>query len=194
VVKRECEGASPLGESSDNLCSIFGKLWITVMACDIFGKIREARLLFSNHGQAMASDRELSELLLKYRKAIEKTHQVMNETSVISTCTACAAQRPGSCCAAGVEEWYDELLLLINLLMECDVGTSRFEPDQCLFIGPKGCKLLARHHFCVNYLCSQLTDVLGKDQIQKLRSVSGEELFIGWTIEQALRVWLEGRE
>jgi hypothetical protein len=43
-----------------------------------------------------------------------------------------------------VEEWYDPVLLLINRLLGADLPERREVPDNCFFLGEKGCKIPAR--------------------------------------------------
>jgi len=89
-----------------------------------------------------------------------------------------------------VEEWYDPLLLLINLLMEVEFPASRELSGHCLFVGKRGCKLIARYPFCVNYLCPRLKDLLGPAQTQHLMPAAGTELFSGWEAERYIHNWL----
>jgi hypothetical protein len=64
-------------------------------------------------------------------------------------------------------------------------------PEGCLFVGSGGCKLLARHSFCVNFLCPSLIDLIKTPHVGTLLSVSGDELFRGWELEQSIRRWLQ---
>lgn len=92
-----------------------------------------------------------------------------------------------------VEEWYDPVLLLINRLMGVEFPSSRELAGHCIFVGDKGCKLIARFPFCVNYLCPRLKDLLGTDETQHLMTVAGKELFSGWEAETHLYKWLGSR-
>jgi hypothetical protein len=64
---------------------------------------------------------------------------------------------------------------------------KREVPDGCFFVGEKGCRLLARHAFCVNYFCPALNEHLDPAKTRKLLSISGNELLCGWELEKALR-------
>ncbi len=81
---------------------------------------------------------------------------MMQHSEIVNTCSACAQDKAGSCCMQDVEEWYDPILLLINLLMGAKLPNFREIPGHCLFVGRNGCKLVAGYSFCVNYLCPRL--------------------------------------
>jgi hypothetical protein len=146
--------------------------------------------LFASYGSLVSSDRKLAALLESYRLAIRNTWASMEREKVTEACAACAARAPGSCCFYGVEEWYDPILLLINLLLEVQLPISREVPESCLFLGPRGCKLLARHSFCVNYLCPDLKALIRAVPMRRLGAIIGEELSCGWELERALHEFL----
>ena len=53
-------------------------------------------------------------------------------------------------------------------------------------MGEKGCKLKARHSFCLNYFCPQLVDTLGEERLIGIQRQAGEQLLAGWELERAL--------
>lgn len=154
-------------------------------------EINRAKSLYERHGQALTNQDGLGDLFMKYRNAITKTQEVMEQMSVVEGCTACACEGRGSCCFQGVEEWYDHVLLFMNLVLGRQIPESREIPGGCLFLGSRGCKLFARHSFCVNYLCPTLKDLIKTPHMGTLLSVSGDELFHGWELEQSIRKWLQ---
>jgi hypothetical protein len=107
---------------------------------------------------------------------------------VLEACSICA-RRDRQLLFQGVE-WYDATHLLINLFMGVDLQMNREVEDGCLFVGSKGCKLIARHSFCVNYLCPDLVASLTEAERKTLAAISGEELLLGWELEKSIRVWL----
>ena len=151
-------------------------------------KIALAEYLWKEHGRDLTADSEIDRLLGLYRKEISKSCELMKKFGVVTECAICATQVPaGGCCGAGVEDWYDEFVLLLNLLLGRKIPTERLGKKDCLFLGPTGCQLLARHHFCVNYLCSRITDLLSPAELLDLRAHSGKELFLCWELERILR-------
>lgn len=150
-------------------------------------EIEKARRLHAGMKGHPSLLEEIVEGLETYRNAASLTFEQMDRAGVIRACSACAAGSGGSCCFQGVEEWYDDILLLINLLLGVVLPETREVPDGCFFVGQKGCRLLARHAFCVNYLCPALNEVLDPAERTKLFSISGNELLCGWELEKNLR-------
>lgn len=155
-------------------------------------KIALAEYLWEKYGTYIAADREINQLLGLYKKVILRSHELMEKFGVVAGCTICATQVPGGgCCGAGIEDWYDEFMLLLNLLLEKKIPTERLGEKDCLFLGPTGCQLFARHHFCINYLCSRITDLLSPAELIALSAQSGKEIFLCWQLERLLRTKLD---
>jgi hypothetical protein len=154
-------------------------------------EINRAKRLYAHYGKALTNQDGLCALFDMYRKAIHKTQEVMQQLGVVETCSVCACERSGSCCFPGVEEWYDHVLLLVNLVLGRQIPEFREVPGGCLFLGNRGCRLIARHSFCVNYLCPTLKDLIKTPPMQTLLSVSGDELYCGWELEGSIRTWLQ---
>jgi len=151
-------------------------------------KIALAEYLWKKYGKDLAADSEIDRLLGLYRKEISKSYELMEKFGVVAECAMCATEFPGGgCCGAGIEDWYDEFVLLLNLLLERKISTERLGKKDCLFLGPTGCQLFARHNFCINYLCSRITDLLSPAELTALRAHSGREIFLCWQLERILR-------
>jgi phage anti-repressor protein len=153
-------------------------------------EIKEARDLYSMFGDSLKRQREFAEAIQKYEAAISETYTQMARRGITEACSACSGRQAGSCCFQGVEDWYDRVTLLVNLLMGVGIPETREVPGGCLFVGSKGCRLLARNAFCVNYLCPDLAASMGEAEKTNLLSVSGKELLCGWELEKSLRSWL----
>ena len=147
-------------------------------------QINQAKAFYDAYGSALQGDERVQELLDDYRKAIARTCEAMAEGGVVKACSQCAQGPAGSCCFEGVEDWYDPVLLLINLLMDVPLPSQREIPKACFFVGQGGCKLRGRYAFCVNFLCPKLN--AGREDGRLLRA-TGEELFCGWELEKAIR-------
>lgn len=150
-------------------------------------KVRRAHSLFERHGAALQGDATIVGLLKAYRNAIETAGEAMLTAGVGAACSACASEGPGSCCFQEIEENYDEILLLVNLLLGCNLPKTREVPDSCFFVGPRGCKLKAKYYFCIHYFCPQLRESLGTNGIEALLKTIGRELSAGWELEKAIR-------
>lgn len=164
------------------------------MDARVYVEISEARHLFQRYGNRLLSDPCVSRLLKQYRDAIAKTTRMMREMGMQGECARCAADGPGSCCFSGIEEGYDQILLLINLLMGCNIPDTREIAGSCTFLGPSGCKLRARYYYCVHFLCPRLHRAMDPLSVKELLRAVGEELHAGWEAEQAVRTSLKRRE
>ena len=155
--------------------------------------IKSAKELYLACQATLKEETTIVEKTENYRAAISKTYRQMGKMGVLEACSSCARRKSGSCCFRGVEEWYDSTHLLINLFMGVDLQMNREVEDGCLFVGSKGCKLIARHSFCVNYLCPDLLASLTEADRKTLAAISGEELLLGWELEKSIRVWLSAQ-
>jgi hypothetical protein len=153
-------------------------------------EIEKARRLYAMWEGDLFLQKGIADDLTKFRNAVSLTHEQMGRAGVIQACSLCAAGSGGSCCFHGAEDGYDDVLLLINLLLGVALPEEREVPDGCFFVGGKGCRLLARHAFCVNYLCPVLSESLDPFERSRLLSLSGDELLGGWELEKTLRRWV----
>ena len=147
-------------------------------------EIDKAKAFYNVYGSALRKDERVQGLLENYRKAIARTYDTMSEEGVLRTCAQCAQGPSGSCCFEGVEDWYDPVLLLINLLLDVPLPSQREIPRACFFVGQGGCKLRSRYAFCVNFLCPKLS---AGTKNGKLLRTTGEELLCGWELEKEIR-------
>ena len=142
----------------------------------------------------LGADRHLQALFDRYRMELSRSREFMLDTGVVGCCTECARSTGFSgCCGRGIENWYDEILILVNLLMGVRVPSERHNRSGCLFLGPYGCTLKARYHFCVNYLCDTLKERLSDREAVDLGRQAGRELSLCLEIEQSLRKGLYGK-
>jgi hypothetical protein len=150
-------------------------------------QIMQARNILSGFDSILRVDRDIDLLLCEYRNAIQKTTLTMEQEGIARACAICDETSRGGCCYPGVEEWYDWPLLAINIFLGSDIPITREIPGACLFVGPRGCRLLARHAFCVNYFCPDLTSRLRGEPQSRFNAAAGEELLCGCRLEQTIR-------
>ncbi len=160
----------------------------------IFENIERARRLYDEFGEGTFSDLGLDGLLSQYRQEIANTQKMMVDLGISTACAHCDAHTPGgSCCGNGIEEWYDEVLLLMNMLLGRDIPTKRRSNRDCLFLGEKGCLLIARNYFCVNYLCQKIWKQLDTGALSMMQGQAGRELRLAWLIEERIRKAIGGQ-
>jgi hypothetical protein len=141
----------------------------------------EQRIAWAEHCYTHLEDKllrdpEVSSLLEKLRQAIRGSHSKMAELGIGDLCKACEEEEGGSCCGAGLEDHSSGTLLLINLLLGVDIPTRKMDPASCFFLSRNGCRLLARHVICVNYLCAKIAARVPPSEIASLRELEGVEL------------------
>ncbi len=150
--------------------------------------IRKAEDLYGRYSRDILEIPGFSGLLKDYRRQIEKSKRIMEELGLPDICTYCAVHLPGGgCCGEEIASWYDPVTLLFNLFFEIEFPQKPYYQDSCLFLARDGCMLLARYHFCVNYLCSRITTTISPNELSRLVRQSGRELYAAWRLEVILR-------
>lgn len=150
-------------------------------------KIEEARSLFTAWEDKLRQDGRIRALLARLGQSIRASRQAMQRLGVVEACKRCEELEGGSCCGPGVENRYDGLQLLINLLLGVALPLEQTYPDSCYFLEACGCSLKARHVLCVNYLCAKLQKALSQDDTIALQSIVGEELETGFALHEVLK-------
>ena len=155
-------------------------------------QVEKALLLHAALGPACLEDPEPGGLLLELDRLAEATDSLMLTTGVAAACSKCAAAT-GSCCFREMGESYGSIQLLGNLLLGAELPRECDFPESCFFVGEKGCKLKARHSFCLNYFCPELIGILGDRTVLEIQRQVGEQLSIGWELERALTRFITSR-
>ncbi len=151
-------------------------------------KIEFARFLFLQWGDELLKDLTVRRYLRQLEEGIEVSGKTMKDLGIDQACALCDATAPeGSCCSRGLENKYDVVLLLINLLLGVDLQTCASRADSCAFLGPKGCRLRARNLICIEYLCPQLERSLGHDALVRMQTATGGELEASFLLCDAIR-------
>ena len=150
-------------------------------------KIEQAHELFETCGDSLRQNPSIRTLLNKLQECIEHTKDSMLKLGVIAECKHCEEQEGGSCCGTGIENKYDVELLLLNLLLAASLRDQQSSENSCYFLGEKGCKLMARHVLCVNYICEKLQKKLTREEIIQLQTCAGEELDTLFVLHEAIK-------
>jgi hypothetical protein len=159
----------------------------------IIEKIGCAERLFHVYGRELLSDKAIQPLFETYRKAIQQSWMQMKMIGLVAECTDCAANDGGSCCGKGIEDRFDVILLLINLLMGCSLPSSPWDETGCWFLGERGCRIPARHVICVNYICKRLDSKLEKKGLRLLQEKIVLETDAGFAFEESIKKWLRNK-
>jgi hypothetical protein len=136
---------------------------------------------------------EISGPLLRLGEAIHNSRSEMAGRGIVGICRECDQKDGGSCCGIGLEAYYDEALLLINLLLGVELPRERAESTSCFFLSPIGCRLLARHVICINYTCEKITDRLNPQELASLREKEGIEVELLFRLNEEVKKYLHDR-
>lgn len=153
-------------------------------------KIHWAKNCMGAVGRTLETDPRLLLLCRELRSAIRESHAAVMGLGISGECRRCEEHRGGSCCGLGLENYYSGNLLLINLLLGMDLPTERFDRKSCFFLGPDGCRLLARDVICINYLCEEITSRFPAGGIADLREKEGTEIKILFDLNEQLLAML----
>jgi hypothetical protein len=149
-------------------------------------KIALAYQLQANFGHDLLQDNEIRSRLLHLDQNIEATWKEMVSIGIVRECRDCAIKE-GSCCGSGMENSYDEVLLLINLLLGRTLPSQAYDTTSCYFLGENGCLLRAREVICVNYLCQRISRSIQKEKLIHLQKIAGDELNSLFMLEQHIK-------
>lgn len=153
-------------------------------------KLSWAHLLYDSLGEKIKKDQAICSLLHEYHKTIHASWQAMKRYGVVEECTRCALQDGGSCCGQGIENKFDIITLLINLLSGVSLPAKPWDLTGCWFLGEKGCLLVARHVICVNFVCKRLYAAIPSEKIQLVQKAMQAETDAGFILEEYLKGWL----
>ena len=150
-------------------------------------KIAQAHRLHAACGDSLRQDASIQALLMRLKQKIEVVRKTMLALGIVAECKHCEEEEGGSCCGTGIEDRYDPVLLLINLLLGASLPTQVRGGNSCYFLREKGCMLAARHVLCVNYICQKLQKKLTREELIDLQSCAGEELDTEFILHEAIK-------
>jgi hypothetical protein len=176
----EVHGAAPRGKRPD------GSPEATMLSIE--DKIQMARAVYIQWGRALLEDPGIRGLLQRLERDMAFSHETMHLLGIDSACARCDATAPeGSCCSRGLENKYDVVLLLLNLLMGVNLDDGRSREDSCFFLGPRGCRLRVRSLLCIEYLCPELEEALGWEGLLRIQGATGGELECSFLLCDAIK-------
>jgi hypothetical protein len=144
------------------------------------------------HGARLREDEVVGPLLAELRGGVAASREAMIAAGLVEDCRACEEREGGSCCGRGMESHYDGVLLLINLLLDAVIEAQWRDEESCLFLGSSGCRLPARDHICVNYLCVKVGERISPPALAEMRKRQGRELHTLFFLTDHLTSLLRG--
>jgi hypothetical protein len=128
------------------------------------------------HGARLRGDEVVGRLLAELRPHLAASREAMVGSGLVEGCRICEEEEGGSCCGRGMEDHYDGVLLLVNLMLGAAIERERRDEESCFFLCSAGCRLLARDHICVNYLCAKARERISEPALAEMRRRQGLEL------------------
>ena len=137
-------------------------------------KLEISRQLMLDFGEALLENQPIVSQIVVVKDAVSDLDRHMGAMEMGKLCTRCAAKAGGGCCSVYMgNENNDALQLLMNMLVGIDVKQVRKDEVECCFLGKKGCILLFKPIFCLNYLCSTIREDSEVDVLQVLEQKTG---------------------
>ncbi len=161
---------------------------ISVCYCgDGKGKLEKAESFAEEYGFKLLQQKNVQDQLGIVKEAVEALDEQMTAMEMGKTCSQCAAKPDGGCCSAYMgNENNDALQLLMNILAGVKVKLVRDDGVECCFLGERGCLLLFKPIFCLNYLCGRIREESDKDKLSLLEQKTGALLTAQSTLEQII--------
>jgi hypothetical protein len=150
-------------------------------------KISWARDAFQRRKQDLLGDAKLTEIFRMLKQAVIQSQDERVQLGIGEVCKTCEEKEGGCCCGTGIEKHYSASLLLLNLLLGAELPASRKDSLSCVFLSEKGCRLLARHVICVNYLCHRITSRFSAQELAALREKEGLELSLVFSTHEMIK-------
>ncbi len=149
-------------------------------------KRRNAHRIFREMGPGTALLPEIKEKLADLVTLANVLKQQMASMTMFSLCAACGQKKNGGCCSAYMANETDAVLLLINLLLGVDVRKQRDDSFECCYLGDRGCILMVKPMFCLNYNCQQILTANPSQVILELEKAASAVLRKQYELEQVL--------
>ena len=145
-------------------------------------KLAKAEELKQIFGQDLLAERKIVSALEGLREAVSSLDMHMVAMDMGKNCSVCAARPQGGCCSAYMgHENNDALLLLMNMLAGVQVKVVRSDEFECCFLAERGCLLIFKPIFCLNYLCESIRKDSSKWDLQLLEEKTA--LLLGAQVE-----------
>jgi len=156
-------------------------------------KLRLARSINALYGATLQRLPGVPELLERLIVLAEQLGNRMRNMNMDSLCAVCGGEDRGGCCSIEMADNSDALLLTMNLLLGCVVEFRRNDGFECYFLGKRGCTLLLKPMFCLNYNCRKIHRHNPAAAMTGLERSSGRLLRAQTQLESILIVHLRNR-
>jgi len=157
-------------------------------------KLEKAEHLVTVYGKSLLQQKDIMDQLEAVKDEVSSLDVHMTAMDMGKTCSHCAATPNGGCCSAYMgHENNDALLLLMNILAGVKVRLVCDNEVECCFLGERGCILLFKPIFCLNYLCWRIREGSDGEELGVLEQKSGALLTAQSNFEQMLIRFLQAQ-
>jgi hypothetical protein len=139
-------------------------------------KLQLMEELFADQGAMLLSLAEITGALALLRSHETALAGQMANMDLGALCGSCAAQPGGGCCSGYMEANSDVILLLMNRLQGIPVARQHEKSGECCFLGARGCTLVIKPMFCLNYNCSHIRNRAAAADMAELERLAGAML------------------
>ena len=158
----------------------------------IHARLAVSRMLIPDLAPELAAGEAFARMLASAVICQKELARIMAALDLGALCNVCGDRAGGGCCSSFMAGENDVPQLLLNLLAGVAVAALR-EDDECCFLGKKGCLLLFKPMFCLNYNCQQIRQTAGPTRMRKLEQAVGRLLQQQYALEQLLLDFLRQR-
>ena len=156
----------------------------------ILDKINRAHLLYDQIREELNGDGCFVSEFNKLQKLQAQLVEVMIGLNLGVLCSACGSKDGGGCCSAFMSGENDVIQLLFNLVAGIEVTPQHIDGAECCFLGERGCILLFKPMFCLNYNCGQINDTSSSVQMAQLEKTGASLLRQQYHLEQLVLTML----
>ena len=158
----------------------------------IGARLAEAQSLHPHLARELAANELFARMLGQAVTLAEELAGIMAALDLGALCTVCGTKPGGGCCSSFMAGENDVPQLLLNLLAGVEVRLLR-EDEECCFLGGRGCLLLFKPMFCLNYNCRRIRQETAPARMERLEQGVGRLLQQQYRLEQLLLEFLRQR-
>ena len=139
-------------------------------------RLAAARVLLARGRSWWLTEAGLAEPIEQLRRDALALDEHMAAMELGRLCGQCAARPGGGCCSAYMAGNTDAIQMLINLLLGIEPTPRDNDGEECRFLGERGCLFVIKPIFCLNYLCTHITDTATAENLHALHRLSAAVL------------------
>lgn len=149
-------------------------------------KIAEAKELFEEKSHILLKNPIIKENLTYLKESIHYSNKERASVGMTQICRECGLLKR-DCCGRGIELRYGKELLIINMILGVSIPERPLFQDKCHFLTEKGCLLLARDVFCINYICRSIKDSIPLEDLKRVQQLEDREIKILFELQELLK-------